>query len=110
MVMDFEQYPITQDPRLWFADRLHGNELGHQRVAAALAWRLGIDGFDDRWATPLEGEPMRPRGRELLTGDIEWARHYLAPWLGKGIASAANRVRDRAQASDSAVLPKSRSL
>ena len=28
---------------------------------------------------------MRPRGRELLTGDIEWARHYLAPWLGKGI-------------------------
>ena len=27
---------------------------------------------------------MRRRGRELLTGDIEWARHYLAPWLGRG--------------------------
>jgi lysophospholipase L1-like esterase len=85
VVMDFEQHPITQDPRLWFADRLHGNELGHEKVAAALAWRLGIDGFDDSWATPLEGEAMRPRGRELLTGDMEWARHYLAPWLGRGI-------------------------
>jgi lysophospholipase L1-like esterase len=85
VVMDFERYPITQDPRLWFADRLHGNELGHERVAAALAWRLGIDGVDDGWATPLEGEPTRPRGREQLTSDIEWARHYLAPWLGKGI-------------------------
>ena len=46
------EYPVAQDPRLWFADRLHGNELGHQIVAAALAWRLGIDGFDDSWATP----------------------------------------------------------
>jgi lysophospholipase L1-like esterase len=85
VVMDFEQYPVVQDPRLWFADRLHGNELGHQTVAAALAWRLGIDGFDDSWTTPLEGEPARPRGRQLVVGDIGWAMHYLAPWLGKGI-------------------------
>ena len=68
VVMDFEQYPVAQDPRLWFADRLHGNELGHQIVAAALAWRLGIDGFDDSWATPLEGEPVRPRGRRAADG------------------------------------------
>jgi lysophospholipase L1-like esterase len=85
VVMDFEQYPVAQDPRLWFADRLHGNELGHQKVAAALAWRLGIPGFDDGWAVPMEGEPERPRGRQLLSNDIDWAVHYLAPWLGKGI-------------------------
>ncbi|HJQ88535.1 MAG TPA: hypothetical protein VJ820_13865, partial [Propionibacteriaceae bacterium] len=30
-------------------------------------------------------EPARLRGREKLRGDIEWARHYMAPWLGKGI-------------------------
>jgi lysophospholipase L1-like esterase len=84
VVMDFEPYPVTEDPRLWFEDHLHGNELGHQAIAAALAWQLGIDGFDERWAE-LEGEPARLRGREKLRGDIEWARHYMAPWLGKGI-------------------------
>lgn len=84
VVMDFEPYPVTEDPRLWFEDHLHGNELGHQAIAAALAWQLGIDGFDERWAD-LEGEPARLRGREKLRGDIEWARHYMAPWLGKGI-------------------------
>jgi lysophospholipase L1-like esterase len=84
VVMDFELHPVTEDPRLWFEDHLHGNELGHQAVAAALAWQLGIDGFDERWAD-LEGEPARLRGREKLRGDIEWARHYMAPWLGKGI-------------------------
>lgn len=85
VVMDFEQYPVAEDPRLWFEDHLHGNELGHQTVAAALAWRLGLDGFDEGWAEPLEGEPLWPDGREKLRGDIDWARHYVAPWLGKGI-------------------------
>jgi hypothetical protein len=84
VVMDFESYPVTEDPRLWFEDHLHGNELGHQAIAAALAWQLGIDGFDERWAD-LDGEPARLRGREKLRGDIEWARHYMAPWLGMGI-------------------------
>jgi lysophospholipase L1-like esterase len=84
VVMDFEPYPVAEDPRLWFEDHLHGNELGHQAMAAALAWRLGIEGFDERWAD-LEGVPARLRGREKLRGDIEWARHYMAPWLGKGI-------------------------
>ena len=85
LVMDFEAYPMAKDPRLWFEDRLHGNELGHQTVAAALAWRLGIAGFDESWADPLEGEMPKPRPREHISGDIDWAVHYLAPWLGKGI-------------------------
>jgi hypothetical protein len=49
-----------------------------------LAWRLGIDGFEG-WAEVLEGEPVRPQGREKLIGDIDWARNYVAPWLGKGM-------------------------
>jgi lysophospholipase L1-like esterase len=47
LVMDFQHYPIIQDPRLFSEDRLHGNELGHERVAAALAWRLSIEGADE---------------------------------------------------------------
>ena len=85
LVLDFERYPVAQDPRLWFEDRLHGNELGHQLVAAALAWRLGIAGFDQDWAEPLTGDVPKPRGREQFTGDFDWTVHYLVPWLGKGI-------------------------
>jgi lysophospholipase L1-like esterase len=107
VVMDFEQYPVAQDPRLWFEDRLHGNELGHQIVAAALAWRLGIDGFDHSWATPLEGEPVRPQGRQLVTSDIEWARHYLAPWLGKGIRRMRTGYGIEPKRPIPAVMPKS---
>lgn len=85
LVMDFQRYPVTEDPRLWFEDRLHGNPLGHEVVAAALAWRLGVPGFDESWAAPLTGEPVRPRSREKFVGDFDWTVHYLAPWLGKGI-------------------------
>ncbi|MBA8793824.1 lysophospholipase L1-like esterase [Friedmanniella endophytica] len=85
LLMDFAPYPIAVDPRLWAPDRLHGNTLGHQRIAAALGWRLGIEGCDESWAAPLPeqlpSEPLRHR----LAGDVDWAVHYLAPWLGKGI-------------------------
>jgi len=85
-VVYFQSYPIAADRRVWFEDRLHGNALGHQLMAAALAWRLGLDGFDESWADALPSEPRRPRGaREQVTGDIDWAVRYLAPWVGKGL-------------------------
>lgn len=108
LVMDFEQYPVAEDPRLWFADHLHGNELGHQTVAAALAWRLGIDGFDESWADPPEGELAKPRGRAKFRGDIDWATHYVAPWLSKGIRGVReSRGIDRKRPFPT-VVPKSR--
>jgi hypothetical protein len=61
LVMDFQHYPIIQDPRLFSEDRLHGNELGHERVAAAMAWRLGIEGSDESWAQPFPEAPPRLR-------------------------------------------------
>jgi len=85
LVMDFQQYPVTEDPRLWFEDRLHGNALGHERVAAALAWRLGVEGIDESWAEPIGLDTVTRRPREQLVGDLDWAVHYLAPWVGRGI-------------------------
>jgi lysophospholipase L1-like esterase len=85
LVMDFQQYPIAEDPRLWFEDRLHGNTLGHERVAAALAWRLGVEGIDDSWSEPLDGQVVSLRTRQQLVGNLDWAIHYLGPWLGRGI-------------------------
>ncbi len=83
-VMDFTEYPIAVDPRLWSDDRLHGNSLGHQRVAAALAWQLGVSGVDDSWTEALE-TPEQIARRRQLAGDWDWAVTYLAPWLGRGI-------------------------
>lgn len=84
LLMDFEEYPVAADPRLWFEDRLHGNALGHERVAAALAARLSVAGVDASWADPLE-EGGRRRVREQLAGDASWAVRYLAPWVGKNV-------------------------
>ncbi len=85
LLVDFETYAVAKDPRLWYQDRLHGNELGHRVVAAALAWRLGVRGFDESWADPLDGNALRLKGRAAISSDVDWAVHYLAPWLGKGI-------------------------
>jgi lysophospholipase L1-like esterase len=85
LVMDFQQYPIAEDPRLWFEDRLHGNPLGHERVAAALAWRLGLPGFDESWQDEPEGELVRPGPATSFVSDLDWTVHYLAPWLHRGI-------------------------
>ena len=59
--------------------------LGHEVVAAALAWRLGITGADESWADPLPDELVRPRPWERLTSDVDWAVHHVGPWLGKGL-------------------------
>ena len=85
LVVDFQSYPIAEDRRLWFDDRLHGNALGHQLMAAALAWRLGLAEFDESWADALPSEPTRPRARAQISGDIDWAVRYFAPWVGKGL-------------------------
>ncbi len=97
IVMDFQQYPMTEDPRLWYEDRLHGNPLGHERVAAALAWRLGIDGMDESWSEPLEADTVVRRPREQLVGDLDWAVHYLAPWLGRGIRGVPSNRKVKAK-------------
>jgi lysophospholipase L1-like esterase len=85
LVVDLQHYPVAQDPRLWFEDRLHGNALGHALVAEALAWRLGLPGSDTRWAQPLPEEYVRPPVRRQILSDIDWAVHYLAPWMGRNL-------------------------
>ncbi|WP_375430881.1 SGNH/GDSL hydrolase family protein [uncultured Friedmanniella sp.] len=85
LVVDFERYPVAEDPRLWFEDRLHGNTLGHELVAAALAHRLGVAGFDDSWTAPLPDALPQSRPREQLATDLDWAVHFLAPWFGRNL-------------------------
>jgi lysophospholipase L1-like esterase len=84
LVLDFQRYPIAADPRMWFEDRLHANSPGHERIAAALAWRLSVAGADESWADPLPDAVVQ-RPRERLAADLDWAVRYLTPWVSKGI-------------------------
>ena len=70
-------------------------------VAAALAWRLGIDGFGEAWAELPEGDAAWPTGREKLRGmPVEWVRHRLPDPLVRGAAQFADpREADFAGAS-----------
>ena len=86
LYLDFQHQPIAEDPRLWYEDRLHGNALGHERIAAALAWRLGLPGFDEfSWQAEPEGAFVRPGPATSFVSDLDWAVHYLAPWINRGI-------------------------
>jgi lysophospholipase L1-like esterase len=105
-VVDFQRYPVAEDPRLWHEDRLHINSLGHERVAAALAWRLGLPGMDG-WSQPLEEESLPRRARERLVGDLTWAVRYLAPWLGRGIAGIPHSRGISAKRPVPTVVPRS---
>jgi lysophospholipase L1-like esterase len=80
IVVDIAAVPVSRDPRLWSPDRLHASPLGHERIAAALAHALGIDGTDGSWAEPLPTAPRRPR-HALVTAELIWAQRYFTPWV-----------------------------
>ena len=84
LLVDFQAYPVAEDRRLWYEDRLHGNTLGHELMAAALASKLGVEGFDESWASPVAVE-VAARRHEQLRANLGWALRYLGPWIGNGI-------------------------
>ncbi len=79
-LVDFWEERIFDDPRFWAEDRLHVNELGHQRVAAKVATTLGLGEFD--WREPLP--PRRAPSRlEIARSDLEWTGKHLLPWFAR---------------------------
>lgn len=79
IVCDLARVPVAADPRLWSEDRLHANSAGHERIAAALAFHLQLEGSDEAWAEPLAAR-ARTAG-SLLRAEIAWIRLHLGPWL-----------------------------
>ena len=93
ILVDFAKYPVAADPRLWCPDRLHANSAGHARVAAALAFSLGLPGTDMGWAEPLPPAPASSLA-DLIAAEGRWARDYFVPWVWRhmrGISSGDNR-------------------
>lgn len=79
VLVDFAAHEVGSDPRLWSEDRLHANAEGHARIAAALAWALGLPGTDQSWADPLPAAPRRSLG-STVAAEVRWSGRYLVPW------------------------------
>ncbi|WP_030195798.1 SGNH/GDSL hydrolase family protein [Streptomyces sp. NRRL S-87] len=81
-LVELGRHAVVTDPRLWSADRLHAGPLGHERIAAALAHALGLQGSDDAWTRPLPAPAVpRPTGWRAAPGELRWAAGFLGPWL-----------------------------
>ena len=93
-LLDFALYPVATDPRLWHEDRLHANDLGHTRIADALAFALELRGTDESWKMDLP--LLRPQTlAQKIAAEVSWWRRYLLPWVGMGVRArvmAGNRV------------------
>ncbi|MFI6644252.1 SGNH/GDSL hydrolase family protein [Streptomyces sp. NPDC050504] len=86
LVADSAPHPVTTDPRIWSADRLHASPLGHQRIAECAAHAIGLPGHED-WAAPLPPLPARGPVRRAAA-EARWAGTFLGPW-------ALRRLRGR---------------
>ncbi|WP_338889394.1 hypothetical protein [Rhodococcus sovatensis] len=97
--IDLEQHDVASDPRPWSWDRLHLNETGHARLAAAAAFALGLPGATDAWNRPLA--PLaRPHLFSRVRADLAWAGMFLAPWLTRRVrrrSSGDSRTAKRPQ-------------
>lgn len=80
ILVDFAAHSVGSDPRLWSADRLHANSAGHARIAAGLAWGLGLPDTDESWSHPFPIPWSRSVGEGILA-EIRWQRDYFLPWV-----------------------------
>ncbi|HVW43197.1 MAG TPA: SGNH/GDSL hydrolase family protein [Amycolatopsis sp.] len=83
-----------RDRRLWAADRLHLNPLGHTEVAVGVLDSLGE--AHDLSPAYLGPRPVVHR-KQRRAEDRRWAREHALPWLGR---------RLRGESSGDAIQPK----
>ncbi|MEU6733450.1 SGNH/GDSL hydrolase family protein [Streptomyces physcomitrii] len=100
-VLDLWSLKSVQDRRAWDADRLHLSPEGHTRVALRAGQLLGIE-------VPADPEqpwpPMPPRtSLEGRRDDVQWAREYLVPWIGRRLRGESSG--DHAAAKRPDLLP-----
>lgn len=98
-VLDLWSLKTIQDRRAWDGDRLHLSAEGHTRVALRAGQVLGLEipaDPDQPWPV------LPPRGAlEIRRDDVQWAREYLVPWIGRRLRgeSSGDDVRAKGQLS-----------
>jgi lysophospholipase L1-like esterase len=83
-----------RDRRMWSADRLHLNALGHNEVAIAVLDGLGVE--HDLRSTRL-APALVPDPRIRRAEDLRWAREHVVPWVMRRLRgeSSGDVVRPR---------------
>ncbi|MEU3557246.1 SGNH/GDSL hydrolase family protein [Streptomyces fragilis] len=98
-LVDVAGHAVITDRRLWSPDRLHASPLGHDRIAAALAHALELQGSDDGWTRPLPPEATPPPvGPHAFATELRWLGSFLGPWLVRrlrGRSSGEGRTAKR---------------
>lgn len=102
IVVDLAQHSIAGDRRLWSRDRLHANASGHERIAAALAQAVALDGSDAAWSVPLP-QDVADNIAQRWAEHAHWGRHFLVPWLMRRVRGRSSS--DGATCKRPALLP-----
>ncbi|RBM20901.1 SGNH hydrolase [Prauserella sp. PE36] len=94
LLVDMWAMRELRDRRLWSADRIHLNALGHTRIARAVLDVLGVE-------HTVAPDELGPRAvlspRQERAQNLRWAREHALPWIGR---------RLRGESSGDAVTPK----
>ncbi|GHF33915.1 lysophospholipase L1-like esterase [Amycolatopsis bartoniae] len=93
-VVDMWAMRQLRDRRMWSADRLHLNALGHTEVAISVLDVLGVP--HELTRNVLGPRPSVDRRRQRAE-DLRWAREHALPWVGR---------RLRGESSGDALNPK----
>lgn len=98
LLLDGNQHEVFFDKRLIAADRLHLNEEGHRRVAAAVLAILGLP-HDEDWQEPLGQLPNESLANRM-SSNIAWTTSFLIPWAARrltGKSSGDGRIAKHAE-------------
>jgi hypothetical protein len=96
-VVDLWTLDDLYHPSRWAPDRLHLSSSGHAVVAAAVLRELGKE---PAVAASAAGAGLPEQRRPWVAArraDADWARTYLAPWVGRQLRgrSAGDRVQPK---------------
>ncbi|GAA3755496.1 lysophospholipase L1-like esterase [Spinactinospora alkalitolerans] len=87
-VVDQWSMDVLTDVRAWDTDRLHMSPEGHRRVALKACETLGVPA-EGRWDEPWP-PATAPSWRAARRDDVQWARSFLAPWVGRRLTGRSS--------------------
>lgn len=83
VIVDANEEQFLSDRRLLAFDRLHLNDLGHDRVAQGVLEVLGLP-FDPKWRNPLPPAKPTPWFIKKAIG-VRWFFTFALPWIWRRI-------------------------